>query len=102
MDITALDENDKKLEGVTINPIHIAAGTSNSLETAEPNETIISISSETGNITALDKLLFEVTATTENVEGAATLKRNQGFQLTDIVIEIGGNIEASFDNSNND
>lgn len=102
LDITALDENDKKLEGVTINPIHIAAGTSNSLETAEPNETIISISSETGNITALDKLLFEVTATTENVEGTATLKRNQGFQLTDIVIEIGGNIETSFDNSNND
>ena len=102
LDITALDENDKILEGVTINPIHIAAGSSNSLETAEPNETTISINSKTGNITALDKLLFEVTATTENVEGTATLKRNQGFQLTDIVIEIGGDFEASFDNSNND
>ena len=102
LDITALDENDNKLEGVTIDPIHIAAGNSNSLETAEPTATAISIKSKTGNISALDKLLFEVTATTENVEGAATLKSNQGFQLTDIVIEIGGDIETSFDNSNND
>jgi hypothetical protein len=100
--IAALDENDKQLEGVTIDPIHIAAGNSNSLETAEPTATAISIKSKTGNIQALDKLLFEVTATTENVEGAATIKSNQGFQLTDIVIEIGGDIETSFDNSNND
>ena len=100
--IAALDENDKQLEGVTIDPIHIAAGNSNSLETAEPTATAISIKSKTGNISALDKLLFEVTATTENVEGAATIKSNQGFQLTDIVIEIGGDIETSFDNSNND
>lgn len=102
--VTPLDADDKVLEDITIGNLIINAGLGGDIvdengnfiseQTAQPFE--FKISSRSGDISALDQLAFSIEATSGTVSGGVGLKGGQGIKITDIVFEVGGDIEVDF------
>lgn len=56
----------------------------------------LEIKSKSGDISALDKLVFHVEAESDHTTGAAALKGEQGIKLSNIVLEVEGDVEMDF------
>ena len=55
-----------------------------------------SIKSKSGDVSALDKLVFQVEAASEHTVGSVALKGEQGIKLSNIVLEVEGDVEMDF------
>lgn len=92
-----LDKNDNVIDEITIDSLQIYAGDgSNILECDNAQKVELKIVSASGDLSAMDKLAFVVEATANKTEGGVALKKEQGIQLSDIVIEISGDIDTNF------
>lgn len=94
LNFTALDENNVPVNDIVIAPIEIAQGNGNSIHDskAEKNEVSLAIQNSNGNLSKLDKLKLDIVAETNNA--TMGLKGTQGIQISDIVIEISGDIST--------
>lgn len=92
----ALDSNDVEIEDITIDTLRIAAGNGGSiLLSDEVQDVHFAIKSRSGDLSGLDKLTFSIDAAVDHTEGGVSLAKEQGIQLSDIVMEISGDIETN-------
>ena len=93
--VEALDKQDKVIADITIDSLHITAGNGgNIMEVTEAQEVKFAIKSKTGDLSAMEKLAFSLNASVDHTEGGVSLKKEQGIQLSNIVIEVSGDIET--------
>jgi hypothetical protein len=93
------------IENIEIDELKIAAGGGEAIMNEEgvlcenlPSQNFsFAIKSTKGNISSLDKLVFVVEAASDHTTGAAALKGEQGIKLSNIVLEVAGDIEMDFD-----
>ena len=93
------------VENLEIDELKIAAGGGEAIMNEEgvlcenlPSQNFsFAIKSTKGNISSLDKLVFVVEAASDHTTGAAALKGEQGIKLSNIVLEVAGDIEMDFD-----
>lgn len=92
-----LDEFGGIIHGLTISELDIPAGSGSAFSDTIAGKTVnFSIESRSVNdISALDKLKFDVHATATSTVGGATLRCDQGIKLEDIVIEVAGDISTN-------
>lgn len=96
LSMKALDSNDVEIEDITIDTLRIAAGNGGSiLLSDEVQDVHFAIKSRSGDLSGLDKLTFSIDAAVDHTEGGVSLAKEQGIQLSDIVIEISGDIETN-------
>lgn len=96
LSVKALDEQNKVVPDIIVDSLRIAAGNGgNILEATEAQEVKFAIKSKTGDLSALDKLAFTLEASVDHTVGGVSLKKEQGIQLSNIVIEVSGDIEAN-------
>ena len=105
IEITALDEDGKVIKNTLI----IKAGNGENLLaadnvtvaeglTAQPFE--FAIKSAGGDISSLDKLAFSVKAASSSAAGTVGLKGEQGFKISNIVLEVSSDIEMDVKDMN--
>ncbi len=102
--VTPLDANDKVIKDITISDLVIMAGHGGDI--VDENGTFISeqpaqkftfaISSKKADLSALEKLAFSIEAAGAEVSGGVGLKGSQGIRISDVVFEVGGDIEVDF------
>ena len=93
------------VENLEIDELKIAAGGGEAIVDEEgvlcenlPSQNFsFAIKSTKGNISSLDKLVFVVEAASDHTTGSAALKGEQGIKLSNIVLEVAGDIEMDFD-----
>jgi hypothetical protein len=96
LSVKALNQQDVVIDDVSIDSLCIAAGDGSSiLEATQSQQVKFAIKSKSGDLSALDKLAIKLEAAVDHTEGGVALKREQGLQLSDIVIEVSGDIETS-------
>ena len=98
LSVKPLDENAEPLEGFEILDINIKAGNgsdivNNDVSSEDLQEIVFSIGSKGGDFSELDKLLLSVNATANSTTGGIGLKGEQGIKISDIVLEVSGDIE---------
>lgn len=93
LQMIALDKDDKPVPDITINPFEIAAGNGESIlqEGFEKQAVELSIQSASGDFTQFNKLRLYI-VTTNPATHATVFKSKQGIALTDIAIELSGDI----------
>ena len=93
LQMIALDKDDKPVPDITINPFEIAAGNGESIlqEGIEKQAVELSIQSASGDFTQFNKLRLYI-VTTNPATHATVFKSKQGIALTDIAIELSGDI----------
>ena len=92
------------VENLEIDELKIAAGGGEAIVDKEgvlcenlPSQNFsFAIKSTKGNISSLDKLVFVVEAASDHTTGAAALKGEQGIKLSNIVLEVEGDVEMDF------
>ena len=102
LDITPLDVNGNEIKDIEIDSLHVAAGSGEALldekknvcEGLQQQKLVFEIKSKSGDISSLDGLAFSLKAASDHTTGAAALKSEQGVKLSNIVLEISGDIEA--------
>ncbi|MBR5234735.1 MAG: hypothetical protein IKV24_00880, partial [Bacteroidaceae bacterium] len=81
---------------ITIDTLRVLAGDGgNIMESGEVQNIQFAIKSRSGDVSGLDKLAFSHEAAVYHTEGGVSLAKEQGIQLSDIVVEISGDIEAN-------
>ena len=97
---TALDEFGDTIHGLTISEFEIPAGSGDPF-----NENILGKTvkfnienSNTNDISTFDKLKFDLHAQTTSTVGGVALRGDQGIKLSDIVIEVSGDISTGKEN----
>ncbi len=96
LSVKALNQQGVVIEDIAIDSLRIAAGDgSNISEATQSQQVKFAIKSRSGDLSALDKLAFTLEALVDHTEGGVSLKQEQGLQLSDIVIEVSGDIEAN-------
>ena len=104
--VVPLDENDNVIEDIEIDQLDILAGDGKELlnkddATMAEGLTVqhfdFAIKSAKGDITSLDKLAFSIEATSTSAIGSVGLKGEQGIKISNIVLEVSGDIEVDFD-----
>ena len=96
LSVKALDMQNRVIKDIVVDTLRIAAGGGgNILQATEEQEVKFSIKSKTGDLSALDKLAFTLEASVNHTEGGVSLRKEQGIQLSDIVIEVSGDIETN-------
>ena len=94
--VKALDGNNKEIKDITIDTLRVLAGDGgNIMESGEVQNIQFAIKSRSGDVSGLDKLAFSLEAAVDHTEGGVSLAKEQGIQLSDIVVEISGDIEAN-------
>ncbi len=93
---TALDKDDNPVPDIIINPFEIAAGNGESIlqEGLDKQTVELSIQSESGDFTQFNKLRLYI-VTTNPATHTTVFKSNQGIALTDISIELSGDINTT-------
>ena len=93
LQMIALDKDDKPVPDITIKPFEIAAGNGESIlqEGIEKQAVELSIQSASGDFTQFNKLRLYI-VTTNPATHATVFKSKQGIALTDIAIELSGDI----------
>ena len=99
------DVDGKIIENIEIDELQIAAGGGEAImdeegvlcENLTTQNFNFAIKSTDGDISTLDKLVFVVEAASDHTTGAAALKGEQGIKLSNIVLEIAGDIEMEFE-----
>ena len=102
LDITPLDVNGNEIKDIEIDSLHVAAGSGEALldenknvcEGLQQQNFVFEIKSKSGDISSLDGLAFSLKAASDHTTGAAALKGEQGIKLSNIVLEVSGDIEA--------
>ena len=102
LDITPLDVNGDEIKDIEIDSLHVAAGSGEALldenknvcEGLQQQKLVFEIKSKSGDISSLDGLAFSLKAASDHTTGAAALKGEQGIKLSNIVLEVSGDIEA--------
>lgn len=96
-----LDENGDPIEDLTVDAISLKAGlggyivdADNNVSDQEAQPVEFSIKSTSGDYSALDKLAFTIKAVSGSVSGSVGLKGDQGLKVSDIVLEVRGDIET--------
>lgn len=96
-----LDVNEKVLNGITIEPFAIAAGDGgNILSGAKGKNAQLVLKGTAAQLKVLDKLLLTIDASADHTEGGVALRPEQGLRISDIAIEIGGDIEMDLNEKN--
>lgn len=91
--VKALDDKNNVIEDIEIDSLKLSAGNGSSiLEAAEGEKVQFAIKSKTGDLSRLDKLAFTLDAYTDQTEGGVALKGDQGIQISNIVLEVSGDI----------
>lgn len=96
------DAAGKEIKDIEIADLVIKAGSGANIVDANGNLTnglvpqnfVFEISNKTGNLSALDKLVMSVEATSNNTTGSAGLASGQGLKISNIVFEISGDLEV--------
>ena len=101
LEVVALDKDNQPIDDITAQPISLKAGLGGDIiaqgeQRQEAQKVTIAIESKSGDLSKLDKLKLDITAATDHTVGAIPLKGSQGIQLSNIVIEIAGDIKTSF------
>ena len=91
-----LSEDGDTIHGIEISELTIPAGSGVAYSDTISGKTMnFNIkSNDPKDISTLDKLKFDVKASTTSTVGGAALRGDQGIQLSDIVIEIAGDIST--------
>lgn len=101
--VVPLDENDNVIEDIEIDQLDILAGDGKELlnkddATMAEGLTVqhfdFAIKSAKGDITSLDKLAFSIEATSTSAIGSVGLKGEQGIKISNIVLEVSGDVEV--------
>ena len=100
LNIKALDKDNNPINDITTQAISLKAGLggdikSQSEQTQESQQVTIAIQSKSGDLSKLDKLQFDIEVATDHTVGAIGLKGSQGIQLTNVVLEVSGDIKTS-------
>lgn len=91
--VTALDENDDVITDITVDSLKISAGNGTPILDADEGEKVqFAIKSKSGDLSKLDKLTFGLKAFTDHTVGGVALRGEQGIQLSNIVLEVSGDI----------
>ena len=98
LNITALDKEDNPIDDITIESFKIEAGDGNSITPQEGEKqstpVTLNIKSASGDFSKFNKLKFTVESF--NVANqTTTLKETQGILLSDIVIEVSGDVSIN-------
>lgn len=96
LSVKALDKDNKEINDITIDELRVAAGNGGSiLKSDEVQEVKFAIKSGSSDLSALDKLAFSFEAWVDHTEGGVSLAKEQGIQISNIVIEVSGDIETN-------
>ena len=99
----ALDADDKVLDGVTVEPIAVSAGKGGNIADGAKAEAVqLVLKGIAGQVTELDKLLFTIETSADHTEGGVALKPEQGIRISNIVLEVAGDIEMDLNKKQND
>lgn len=102
LNVTPLDLDGNVIEDIEIDGLQVAAGSGEALldenknvcEGLQQQKLVFEIKSKSGDISSLDGLAFSLKAASDHTTGAAALKSEQGVKLSNIVLEVSGDIEA--------
>lgn len=102
--VIPLDVDGNVIGDIEIDELNIAAGAGEELldengvlcAGSEPQKFVFGIKSRSGDISSLDGLAFSLKAATDHTVGAAALKGEQGVKISNIVLEVSGDIEMDF------
>jgi hypothetical protein len=102
--VIPLDVDGNVIGDIEIDELNIAAGAGEELldengvlcAGSEPQKYVFGIKSRSGDISSLDGLAFSLKAATDHTVGAAALKGEQGVKISNIVLEVSGDIEMDF------
>lgn len=102
LNVTPLDLDGNVIEDIEIDGLQVAAGSGEALldenknvcEGLQQQKLVFEIKSKSGDISSLDGLAFSLKAANDHTTGAAALKSEQGVKLSNIVLEVSGDIEA--------
>lgn len=102
LDLTVIpyDIKGKLIEDITVEPVLIKAGEGGSINDPELSEVVqqvtIVVKSKGKSISLLDKIVLKAVAMDHTVGGEA-LRCDQGLKVTDVVVELEGDIETELD-----
>ena len=93
---TALDMKDNLMEDIKIEPVSIKAGLGGNIvdSSQESQKIVVVIKSATGDFSKLDKIAFRVEAASDHTTGSDALSAGQGVKISDIILDITGDIET--------
>jgi hypothetical protein len=100
--VEPLDVNGAILDGVEIEDIHLAAGNGENINGVgnsenQGEEFVLKLMSQGDVLRSLDKLNLLIKAEADETVGGLPLTPEQGVHITDIVIEMTGDVETNLD-----
>ena len=100
--VEPLDVNGAILDGVEIEDIHLAAGNGENINGVgnsenQGEEFVLKLKSQGDVLRSLDKLNLLIKAEADETVGGLPLTPEQGVHITDIVIEMTGDVETNLD-----
>ena len=93
----ALQADGTPLNDIVIEQVEIAAGSGSSIESADSTElqaVELKIKGNERDFGVLDQIVFTIEAATDHTVGSVGLKGEQGIKISDIVLEVAGDIET--------
>lgn len=99
LSMKALDMNGETIETIEVEPVFVKAGLGGKIAGSdqEAQKVILAIKSATGDFSTLDKLALEINAASDHTTGASSLNAEQGISISNIVLDIVGDIETDLD-----
>ena len=99
--VVPLDVNGEPIDDIEIDELKVAAGNGEALLDADgvlndnlpAQEFAFAIKSKKGDISSLDGLAFTLVAASDHITGSAAIKGEQGIKVSNIVLEISGDVE---------
>ena len=96
LSVNALDKDDREIEDITIEDLRVAAGNGGSILNSDEVQSVkFGVKSGSGDLSALDKLAFSIEAWVDETVGGVAFAKEQGIQISNIVIEVSGDIETN-------
>ena len=95
LNISALDENNKPINAIKIDPIRIKQGNGEGIANSKPekNAVAITLQNKDDSLKELDKLKLDIEIKTE--DATMGLKGTQGIRISDIVVELSADLEIA-------
>lgn len=95
LNISALDENNKPINAIKIDPIRVKQGNGEGIANSKPekNAVVITLQNKDDSLKELDKLKLDIEIKTE--DATMGLKGTQGIRISDIVVEFSADLEIA-------
>ena len=95
LNISALDENNKPINAIKIDPIRVKQGNGEGIANSKPekNAVAITLQNKDDSLKELDKLKLDIEIKTE--DATMGLKGTQGIRISDIVVEFSADLEIA-------